>query len=80
MKIEDIAREVATERGCMLWYGNYGILEEIAERYYGRDHMHPINRIATVLSQISRSKYFELVGYINHLGRDYPVFKVIDAA
>lgn len=76
MRTDEAAVQVMRERGSKLvWYGNMDITDEIAERA-GYRRMHPINRGATVMSQIARSDKFEKHGAIEHLGHHHPVYKI----
>lgn len=78
IKIANIAVEVMKEK-CIdhLYYGNSWLFYQIALRFYGPSiNKHLLNVISTVLRCASRSELFEKVGFINHLGVDYPVFKI----
>lgn len=83
MKIEQVAKELMQETSTTyLWYGNPDFVQRVYRRYkknIGQSDFkptHPLNEIATVLSQVSRGRLFKRTGYINHLGRDYPVFEL----
>ena len=74
----EIAALVMREHGCsVLWYGNRNLLHEIANRA-GFKPGHPLNRTASVVRVVGRSGLFEAAGYIRHLGRRYPCYRVRD--
>lgn len=74
MRTDDAALQVMHERQkTHIWYGDPDALHEIAERA-GYKSAHPLNVLATVMSQLSRSEKFRLVGQLAHKGRGYPVF------
>lgn len=80
--IAQVAWEVMKEEEMeLIWYGHPDIIHVIYGRWQlknnnPKSNAHPINAIATVLAQLSKSCLFQHWGYINHLGRDYPVFKI----
>lgn len=75
-KLADVAVKVAADRGIKsLWYGNPELCQDIYDEW-GGSHTHPLNSIATVMSAVARSSKWEQAGYINHMGRNYPVYQL----
>lgn len=76
MKIDDAAIDVMREHAMeYIWYGHPDVLHDIAIRA-GCKATHPINVLATVMSQLARSEKFEFAGHIEHMGRKYPVRRI----
>lgn len=78
--LADVAVQVMTERGqYLIWYGDPDMSHEIAERFYGKDRKsrHPLNVTAGVIQSCAKSKLFKKSGYIEHLGKHYPVYEII---
>lgn len=76
MRVDEAAVQVMREqRRPRAWYGDPDLLHAIAERA-GLAQSHPLNTIATVLACLSKSPLFKRVGYIQHMGRKYPLFAV----
>lgn len=75
MKIEDVALEVCREQPAThVWYGNPQLCQDIYARAKLKQAKHPLNQIAAVVSALGRSRKWKREGYINHLGRKYPVY------
>jgi hypothetical protein len=76
--LADVALVVMREHGrTCVWYGDPQLCHEIYS-WWGGQHTHPLNTIATVVSALARSKKWRRDGYISHLGRRYPVYKPSD--
>ena len=78
-KIDEIALYLLRKNNTSsIWYGNPELCQAIHREYKSHNTSnHPLNQIAAVLSALSRSKLFTKTGYINHLGRKYPVFEPV---
>lgn len=78
MRIDLSAKEVCIEKGeRFVWYGNPQLCHDIYTRSGRTKAIHPLNVISSVLIALSKSKLWVRTGYINHMGRDYPVFEVM---
>ena len=77
MKIAEAAREHMLETGMeMIYTGTFGDLHAVANRANKLQGAHPLNLIACVMSCIGKSDLFRKSGYIEHLGRHYPVYEL----
>ena len=76
MRTDEAAVQVMRERGVRCaWYGNPDLMHAIADRA-GYKSYHPMNVIGAVLSNLGKSPMFKRTGYIEHMGRKYPVYEV----
>lgn len=74
-RIEDVALELLKRDGSrFVWYGNPQLAQDIYRAAINPNGgSHPINEISAVMTALAKSKKWKLAGYINHLGRNYPL-------
>lgn len=78
MKLADVAYNYCIQKGIrILWYGCIGDVAEIYSRYGGKAE-HPLNRSAAVIGACAKSDKFSGGYYIEHLGRRYNAYEIID--
>lgn len=75
-RIADVAVDVCRKQSkTYVWYGDPQLCQDIYADAGFRTR-HPLNQIAAVVSQLARSPKWKRAGYIEHLGRKYPVYQV----
>lgn len=76
--LADMVAVVMKERDQkLIWYGDPDLCHEAYERVHeGKNNKHPLNVISGVIQSCAKSKLFFKSGYIEHLGRHYPVYEI----